>query len=340
MTAAHKTLIGVALLLLIRQGNLLSAKEAKHVLKGHEKRISAIGFAGNKVLLSADAKGNVWKWDLTKGTGKIFLELPDKQILRMDVSPKTNLVGIVAAPQPKMQIPEDIESVDIHIFDMKTGKQLWKTTLSNAMDFLAFSPDGKLIAIACPEKYTTDIQLLDSKTSKRVALLPGEDSHPEEVVFAPNGVNLAVMDREYMIRAWDIESRKIISEFHPCDKKSSIRGMAFSPDSSLLAIGPFQQEVQLWDWRAKKGLKELDAECRDLRCLAFSPDGRWFATHRRNVPERLILFKKTMRNYQKVAVNIGEADYPIAHVCFSPDSALLAIAEDTVIRVFDLTEEE
>jgi WD40 repeat protein len=341
MTTANKTLV-VAILLIIGQSNQLSAKDAKHVFKGHKNRITAIGFGGNKILLSADRKGKVWKWDLIKGTGQEFLELPDKQILRMDVSPKANLVGIVAAPQQKTQIPEDIESVDIHVFDLKTGKQLWKTTLSNDMEFLAFSPDGKFVAIACSEKYTTDIQLLDSKTSKRVALLQGEDSHPEDLVFAPNGVNLAVIDREYVIRTWDIDSRKIISEIYPRDKKYKLMGIAFSPDSSLMATSELNLETtQLWDWKAKKVVKELNAACHDQRCLAFSSDGRWFATHRLRVPERLILFKKSMGNYHKVAVNIGEADNKIAHVCFSPDSALLVIAEEEkLIRVFDVTEEE
>jgi WD40 repeat protein len=58
----------------------------------------------------------------------------------------------------------------------------------------------------------------------------------------------------------------------------NINAMAFSPDSSLLAISEYNQTtVSLWDIQTGGRRALLEGETGEIRSLAFSPDGRLLA---------------------------------------------------------------
>jgi WD40 repeat protein len=57
-----------------------------------------------------------------------------------------------------------------------------------------------------------------------------------------------------------------------------VKGLAFSPDGTLLAMALWDGNVQLWGMKESRVLSSVRANARGLQSIAFSPDGRLLAT--------------------------------------------------------------
>jgi WD40 repeat protein len=70
------------------------------------------------------------------------------------------------------------------LWDVSTGKELWRTQLPGPVLPPAFSPDGKAVAIGCPDK---TIRLWDAGTGKVRAQLTGHQSVIDQLIFSHDG---------------------------------------------------------------------------------------------------------------------------------------------------------
>jgi WD40 repeat protein len=136
---------------------------------------------------------------------------------------------------------------------------------------VAFSPDGKLLAVTTGEpKQQGTVTLWDVASRKRVWKHTENDGIPA-VVFAPDGQTLAIAVYDGAARLLGVADGAVKGTLkHP----KEVRGVAFSPDGKLLATACWDQLVRVWD---------IAAAAEKLRCLghqdrifgvAFSPDGK------------------------------------------------------------------
>ena len=138
-----------------------------------------------------------------------------------------------------------------------------------AKNNMAYSPDGKLIAVATP----IGIWLYDAHLQADLALLTDHTDDVYEVVFSPDGKTLASASQDSTVKLWDVATG------HPShtltDHTDAVYEVAFSPDGKTLASASRDGTVQLWDVATGHPSHTLTGRHSDI---AFSPDGKTLAS--------------------------------------------------------------
>ena len=113
---------------------------------------------------------------------------------------------------------------------------------TRAVNGVAFSPDGRLLATASDDR---TVRLWDPATGEHRRTLTGHTSWVREVAFSPDGRLLATASDDRTVRLWDPatgEHRRTLTSH-----TNSVRGVAFSPDGQLLATASDDQTARVWN---------------------------------------------------------------------------------------------
>jgi WD40 repeat protein len=102
--------------------------------------------------------------------------------------------------------------------------------VSSPVTSLAFSPDGKTLAVSSRDRV---IGLWDPATGKEEKELTGHLSFVNSVAFSADGKKLVSGGNDATARLWDAAAGKEISRFHNSPRVSCV---AFSPDGQTLAL--------------------------------------------------------------------------------------------------------
>jgi WD40 repeat protein len=138
---------------------------------------------------------------------------------------------------------------------------------------LVSSPDGKNIAWANGKQW---FGIRDLAT--------GEDRHTFKnpryffhvaLAFSTDGTVLATAGGNAVVSVWDVATGRQLYALKNdrIEGDHSIRGLAFSPDGSIIATAEFR-EVRLWDLRTRKLFRQLTGHQGQVNAVAFAPDGR------------------------------------------------------------------
>jgi hypothetical protein len=136
-----------------------------------------------------------------------------------------------------------------------------------AVSALAFSPDGRRLAVA--NRWDGTVRLRDLDTTAEVLAL----AHPQPVhgvAFSPNGKHLATACADRQVRLWNAAG-KVVGEWR--GHKDEVRRVAFSPDGQSLASGGKDGQVILWDVATGARRHNLEGCAAQVNGLAFRPDG-------------------------------------------------------------------
>jgi WD40 repeat protein len=151
---------------------------------------------------------------------------------------------------------------------------------------LAYSPDGKRIAIGNTIKI---IKLVDAETGRELLKLTGHSAAVHTLAFSPDGKRLASASAQPTeqgkllgeIKLWDTQTGEEIFSLD-----GGTRGMAFSPDGTLVAgaSGDWNRagesarglSLKVWDAQTGKELHDLK-EQRVVTSMCFSRDSKRLA---------------------------------------------------------------
>ncbi len=133
--------------------------------------------------------------------------------------------------------------------------------------FLAFSPDGRLLASASADRRAI---LWDLATREKLAIITHE-AEVRGVAFSPDGAILATTGGR-SVKLFDVARLKPIRRQLSGHKKE-VRGIAFSPDGATLASVALDGLVRLWDLKSGKPGRVFDWGLGRLCCVASAPDG-------------------------------------------------------------------
>ena len=192
------------------------------------------------------------------------------------------------------------------------------------VDALAFSPDGRLLAVGTGEeqgseagkrKAAGEVRLWDPLTGKQQAILKGHADQVFAVAFRPDGKQLASASRDGTIRLWDPATGKETRLFHV-----QAQSVSFTPDgATLLAGGEKFKRIDLALGRETVLLEGV------VGTVAISPDGKLVATRQGVIDQPGTIHLWDALTGKEVRVLHGHAGN-VWTLAFSPDGKRIASA--------------
>ena len=137
---------------------------------------------------------------------------------------------------------------------------------------LAYSPDGKLIALAG----FREVRLIDATTKQTIATLTGSADAVRAVAFSHDGTRLAAAGglpaRSGEVLIFDVAQRKLLHTLR--GHADCVYAAVFSPDGRALATGSYDKLVKLWDLAAEKEIRTYKDHIDAVYAVAFTRDGQ------------------------------------------------------------------
>jgi WD40 repeat protein len=146
-----------------------------------------------------------------------------------------------AALSPKGKLLAVCTGGSVWVFDTARGKPVFQRSRQGEVMALAFSPDGRSLALVTREHGVSLWEVASGRVRwRRRDLFP----HPSAIAFSPDGTLLAVADWN-AVSLWDVPSGKRVGELH--EPSGHLWGVVFSPDGRRIATGSWGATVLIWD---------------------------------------------------------------------------------------------
>jgi WD40 repeat protein len=303
-------------------------------LKGHERGVAALAYRPDGArLASANPFEPIRVWDVTTGKVAVRFEEPH------------GAMALAFSPDGA-QLASASMSGTVRIWDAGTGRLIRSLRDYHGwVNGLAFSPDGKALALAGADCQT--VHVWEVATGRDLRPLRGHQGDVNAVAFSPDGRTLASgggdrQDGDTAIRMWDAHSGRELRVLE--GHAGRVHCLAFSFDGrTLVSGGEREDEVRLWDVatgacvrrlrRAAPAADDNNSADRRVSALAFSADGRLLAA---GLDEGAVAIWDVVSGEQRRGP-VGH-DGRVMSVAFSPDGRMLATGSlDRTARLWDVS---
>ncbi len=202
-----------------------------------------------------------------------------------------------------------------------------KFEIKHHIHSVAFSPDGKLLAVAEENVHLYDVS---GDTPKEVTIFKSKVGFGiRSMMFSPDGKLLAFGGCDHTVRVWDVAGAKELTNAK--DHRGDVRSVVFSPDGKQLATGSDDKTAILWDigddgkLSERSVIKAEDKFGSAVKSVVFTQKGKGLVTGCSN---------GTFRVYAIGTMGVKQAggfkaknDFGDAHVRSSPNGQLWAISD-------------
>lgn len=216
-----------------------------------------------------------------KGGGEFHIALLDSktgQVRRVLIG-HTSLIGRIAfSPNVELLLSESGDST-ARLWNVNTGQEVLVIKLKERGAAVAFSPDGKLFAVATQPVFGSQpiIGLYDVESGKLVREFDRTMNAASALAFSPDGKALAIVGGDAsgsQIDIWELAAQAPKTTL-PMPGRV-IKAIAFPRDGGSLALGGYGNGkgfVEIRDMKANRIARTNKFES-DVTALDFSPDGK------------------------------------------------------------------
>ena len=163
--------------------------------------------------------------------------------------------------------PQPVQSIGVENAERVTQLTRWGTGSWQ----VAFSPDGRLLAVATG----IGLYLYDIPALSEVRFIAA-DAALVSVAFSPDGRQLASGSWDTTVRLWDVETGQPVRTL--AGHTWWMWSVAFAPDGRLLASGAGDGTICLWDVETGQPVRTLAGHTFLVSGVAFAPNGRLLAS--------------------------------------------------------------
>jgi RNA polymerase sigma factor (sigma-70 family) len=240
-------------------------------LGGHPDQVETVAFSpdGRTLATGAGKDRAIHLWNVATG----------KEVRRLRQEKEGHIHSLAFSPDGRLLASGDYWLGDVCLWEVATGKQLHCMKHGDSVLFVAFAPDGKVLASVnginrLGERLEPEVTLWDVATGKELRRLPREKGWVHELAFSPDGKLLAgTQQGANALIVWDTATGKAL--FRLSGDLGFVQCVTFSPDGRTLACGGYGNPfIHLWEVTSRKKRAVLRGHGGAVLSLAFSADGR------------------------------------------------------------------
>ena len=217
-------------------------------------------FSADEKFLATDAPDNsVAVWDVSA----------KRQIHMLPGTGKDQVFSLAFSPDQRALASAFVRGT-FRVWDLSSGQQKFEGHSQLERPVVAFSSDGKQLAVGMKENV---IEIVNADTGKSLSSVSFPKGPLGLLSFSPDGTKLLATTPDGYLYCWDIRARRFLnfSDSH----SNEILSLSFSPDGKTLATGSVDHLVKLWDLTAGKELRTIIGHGGWVTSLHFSSDGRY-----------------------------------------------------------------
>lgn len=259
--------------------------------------LSGASFSGDGKTLAyggrgPDGKGMVVVWDLVKDEQVALIETEQKPPVSPTLSrdgktlvthgptPAAPRIVLNPADGPKDPVPEPDPARAAQVWDVETGKELFKAQVSGMGGMVvasAFSPDGTRVAVSAADG---PVDVWDVKAGKRMHTLLGRKGQGVRVAFSADGKKVASIGPDYRTQMWTAADGKQLGVYDPPPGIliAQISGFEFADNDLTVAWVTAAQFCVAWEAPTGRLLSPLMEHAAAIRTVAFPENEKDFFT--------------------------------------------------------------
>jgi WD40 repeat protein len=141
-----------------------------------------------------------------------------------------------------------------------------------AIHALAWSPDGRLLAVAGAE----GARVVRAENGAEVCTSTGHTDAVLALAWSPDGERVASAGADATVQVWEGRTGKTLLSYE--GHSDTVYAVSWSPDGKRVASASDDTTVQVWTARTGKPLLTYEKHGDYVRAVAWSPDGRQIAS--------------------------------------------------------------
>jgi WD40 repeat protein len=224
--------------------------------------ISSVAISNDGRILAVGTGTSVPLWDLT--TLRPIAELPGTP---------SSLAFSPTAPLLAIATRNDVGLPLINVWNVYTREPIATLTNEASIKFLAFAPNGKLLATSDDKG---NVRVTEWESNHILACRTmGPTRRPQtgKIAFLPDGRRLAIGGDKGVLQLMDWQSGQVVDL--PAETADGVTALAISPMGDLLAAGFGYTDgtIGYWDLRTGRPLGKLTNHTAWVEALAFTSGG-------------------------------------------------------------------